>query len=424
MPAPQSAPAGVRRRSRLLVFLSVLGPGLIAAAAGNEAGGVLTYSQIGATHGFGMLWLLLASTASLIVAQEMCTRMGLVTGKGLADLIREEFGVRVAVFAMAVLCVANLFTTFSEFAGITAAVEMLVPVPGIRYGVVPLLALGLWLLVVRGSYRKVERLFLALCAVYLVYVVAAWRSVPDWGVVWHGVVSPGDAWRNPDYMPHAIALIGTTIAPWMQFYVQSSVRDKGLRPEHYAYERLDVLIGSLLSNLVSFCIVVACAATLFTAGGGGGIGTVREAAEALRPAVQGGAFVLFAIGLFNASAVGAVVVPLSTAYAVTEAIGSESGLGRKAREAPLFLALFTGFLVVALVVVLLTPEERLLRLVAWSQILNGVLLPVILVLMLRLVNRRRLMGRFVNTPAFNAVAWLTVALVAVLSLWSAVGVLR
>lgn len=424
MPAPQSPSAGARRRSRFLVFLSVLGPGLIAAAAGNEAGGVLTYSQIGASHGYGMLWLLLASTASLVVAQEMGTRMGLVTGKGLADLIREEFGVRVAVFAMAVLCVANLFTTFTEFAGITAAVEMLFPVSGVRYVAVPLLAAGLWLLVVRGSYRKVERLFLALCAVYLVYVVAAWRSVPDWNLVWRGALSPGPVWEERDYIPHAIALIGTTIAPWMQFYVQSSVRDKGLRPEHFVYERLDVLIGSLLSNLVSFCIVVACAATLFVAGGGGRIDTVREAADALRPAVQSGAYLLFAIGLFNASAVGAVVVPLSTAYAVTEAIGSESGLGRKAREAPLFLGTFTGFLVVALVVVLLTPESQLLRLVAWSQILNGVLLPVILILMLRLVNRRRLMGRFTNTPLFNAIAWLTVILVAVLSLWSVVGLLR
>jgi len=424
MSAPQSPPAGARRRSRLLIFLSVLGPGLIAAAAGNEAGGVLTYSQIGATHGYGMLWLLFLTTLSLIVVQEMGTRMGLVTGKGLADLVREEFGIRVAVFAMGVLFVANLFTTFSEFAGISAALEMLLPLPGVRYAGVPLLALGLWLLVVRGSYRRVERLFLILCLVYLVYVVAALRSVSDWGQIWHGVLQPGSAWRHQDYMPHAIALVGTTIAPWMQFYVQSSVRDKGLRPEHFAYERLDVLLGSLLSNGVSFCIVVACAATLFVSGGGGKIESVREAAEALRPAVQDGAGLLFAIGLFNASAVGAVVVPLSTAYAITEAIGSESGLGRKAREAPLFLGIFSSLLVLAVVVVLLTPEGQLIRLISWSQILNGVLLPVILVLMLRLVNRRRLMGPYVNSRFYNAVSWLTVILVAVLSLWSIVGLVR
>ncbi len=424
MPA-QSSPSGSgRKRSRLLVLLSVVGPGLIAASAGNEAGGVLTYSQIGASHGYGMLWLLLLTTAGLIVAQEMGTRMGLVTGKGLADLVREEFGVRTAVFAMVILFVANLFTTLTELAGITAAVEMLVPVPGMRFLLVPLLSIGLWFLAMRGSYRRVERVFLALCAVYLVYVAAAVLAIDDWSLVLAESFRPRIDRGSPDYLPHAIALIGTTIAPWMQFYVQSSVRDKGLKPEHFAYERLDVVVGSLVSNGISLCIVLACAATLHATGATGSIHTVREAAEALRPVVRDGAFLLFAIGLFNASAVGAVIVPLSTAYAVTEAIGSESGLGRKIREAPLFVSIFTALIAIATVVVLATPEHRLLRLISGAQILNGLLLPVILVIVLRLVNNRRLMGRHVNGPAMNIVAWGTVALVAVLSVWSGVDAVR
>jgi len=422
---PSPTPIGTgRKRSRLLVLLSVVGPGLIAAAAGNEAGGVLTYSQIGASHGYGMLWLLLLTTGGLIVAQEMGTRMGLVTGKGLADLIREEFGVRTAVFAMGILFVANLFTTLSELAGITAAVEMLVPVRGMRFLLVPLLSLGLWFLAMRGSYRRVERIFLALCAVYLVYVAAAAMAIHDWGNVFSEAVRPRIDTANADYLPHAIALIGTTIAPWMQFYVQSSVRDKGLKPEHFVYERLDVVVGSLLSNAISFCIVLACAASLHAAGQTGRIDTVREAAEALRPVVRDGAFLLFAIGLFNASAVGAVIVPLSTAYAVTEAIGSESGLGRKIREAPLFVGIFTALIGIATVVVLATPEHRLLRLIAGAQILNGLLLPIILVIVLRLVNNRRLMGRHVNGPGMNLVAWGTVALVAILSVWSGIEAMR
>lgn len=405
-----------RPRPQILVLLSVLGPGMIAAAAGNEAGGILTYSQIGAAHGYGMLWLLVLSTFSLIVAQEMGTRMGLVTGKGLADLIREEFGIRVAVFAMAILFVANAATTVSELAGITSAIEIFLPsLPrGYRYLLVPAVSLGLWFLVVRGSYRRVEKVFLAACAVYLTYIVAAILARPSWATALTEMVRPRIA--GEVYVRDAIALIGTTIAPWMQFYVQSSVRDKGLRVEHYRYERIDVFLGSTLSNLISFFIVVACAATLFTHGIRG-IETVQEAARALRPFAGAWAEMLFAVGLFNASAVGAVIVPLSTAYAVTEAIGSESGLGRRVREAPLFIGIFSALLLVATFVVML-PGINLLRVVLVAQVLNGLLLPIILVLMLRLAGNRRLMGDLVNTPLFNAIAWATVALVVVLSLLS------
>ena len=417
MPPEASAPRRARR-SRLLVFLSVLGPGLIAAAAGNEAGGVITYSSIGASYGYSMLWLLLLSTFSLIVAQEMGTRMGVVTGKGLADLIREEFGVRVAVFAMVILFIANLATTISEFAGITAAVELFLP-PGwrwVRYALIPGVALLLWLMVTRGSYRKVERIFLAMCSVFFAYVVAALLSHPNWSEVARQSVRP-QLPSTPGYVPKAIQLIGTTIAPWMQFYVQSSVRDKGTRTDNYAEARLDVFLGSALSNIISLFIIVACAATLFIPHGPTAINLPREAARALDPLGKWG-LILFGIGLFNASAVGAVVVPLSTAYAVTEAIGSESGLGRKVREAPLFIGIFTALLVIAVPVVLRTPERLLFDLIQKAQLINGILLPVILVLMLKLVNNRRIMGKYVNGPIFNLIAWLTVGLVVALSVAS------
>ena len=419
MPPEASAPRRARR-SRLLVFLSVLGPGLIAAAAGNEAGGVITYSSIGAQFGYSMLWLLLLSTFSLIVAQEMGTRMGVVTGKGLSDLIREEFGVRVAVFAMVILFIANLATTISEFAGITAAVELFLPpeLSWVRFVLVPGIALLLWLMVTRGSYRKVERVFLAMCSVFFAYVVAAILSRPDWSEVARQSVHP-QLPSSPGYVASAIQLIGTTIAPWMQFYVQSSVRDKGTRADNYAEARLDVFLGSTLSNIISLFIIVACAAALYynPLHGPTTIEVPSQAAVALSPLGKWG-LILFGIGLFNASAVGAVVVPLSTAYAVTEAIGSESGLGRKIREAPLFIGVFTALLVIAVPVVLRTDEKDLFALIKKAQLINGILLPVILVLMLKLINNRRIMGKYVNGPGFNLVAWLTVGLVVCLSVAS------
>lgn len=418
-----NSPTPIKRRSHLWMLLSAIGPGLIAAAAGNEAGGVLTYSQIGASHGNGMLWLLVLSTASLIVAQEMGTRMGLITGKGLADLIREQFGVRVAVFAMLVLLLANMFTTLSEFAGMAASLDLLIPIPGFRYVALPGLGILLWLLVLRGSYRRVEKVFLALCSVYLVYIAAALLAKPDWGQISRDVLRVQIPMGDNVYVGHAIALIGTTIAPWMQFYVQSSVRDKGLTKEHYVYEKWDVIIGSVASNAISFFIVVACAATLW-ASGNRNIETVRDAAEALRPVASSSSYILFAVGLFNASAVGAVIVPLSTAYAVTEAIGSESGLGRKIREAPLFIGVFTTLIVFAVVVTLLVPEQNLLRVITGAQILNGLLLPVILVLMLMLINRRSVMGDYVNSSIANMITVMTILAVAGLSVISVVFLLK
>ncbi len=409
-----------RRRiahSRILVLFAVLGPGIVAASAGNDAGGVATYSQAGAQYGYSLLWVLLLLTFSLAIAQEMGARMATVTGKGLADLVREEFGVKVTLFAMIALVIANVATTIAEFAGIAAVIEMFLP-RSTKYYLVPLLAVALWFLVARGTYKRVERIFLAMCLIYLTYVVSAFLAHPPWGTVVKNLVVP-DMPRQGlghGYLQMVIALVGTTIAPWMQFYVQSSVRDKGIKLKDYSLERIDVLSGAVLSNLISFFIVVTCAATLWAGGYVVSSGfDANVAARALEPVAGSAAKVLFAIGLFNAAMVGAVAVPLSTAYAVTEALGWESGLGRRIREAPLFIGVYTAVLILATAVVL-TPGIHLFKVILTAQIINGVLLPVILVLMLILVNKRRLMGSYVNGRIYNALAWATVVAVASLSI--------
>ena len=396
--------------SRIRAFLAVLGPGIIAASAGNDAGGVTTYSQAGAQYGFGLLWVLFFLTFSLAIAQEMGARMAAVTGKGLADLIREEFGVKTAVLAMVALVIANVATTVSEFAGIAAVLEMFFP-PEVRYIAVPFIAGAIWLLVARGSYKRVERVFLAMCLVYLTYVAAAFIANPDWGEVFQRTVVPSGIRFDSGYVVMLIALIGTTIAPWMQFYVQSSVRDKGITAEEYPMERVDVITGSVVSNAISFFIVVTCAVTLYPTI----LNSASDAARALEFAGSNTARILFAIGLLNAALVGAVVVPLSTAYAVTESLGWEGGLGRRIREAPLFIGVYTAVIVIAAAVILLSRVPPLSIILA-SQVINGVLLPVVLILMLRLINKRRLMGDYVNSPLYNALAWATVVIVTILSL--------
>jgi len=406
-----------RRRlahSRIVAFLHVLGPGIIAASAGNDAGGVTIYSQAGAHYHYSLLWVLFLLTFSLAIVQEMGARMAAVTGKGLADLIREELGVKTTVFAMAALLVANVATTVAEFAGITAVVEMFLP-EGTRYFLVPLVAVIVWFLVARGGdYRKVERVFLMMCAVYLTYVVAAFVVHPPWPTVLRQTVFPHVREVKPDfgYVQIVIALVGTTIAPWMQFYVQSSVRNKGITIRDYPLTRLDVVTGSVLSDSISFFIMVTCAATLFPHVR---VDSAADAAKALEPIAGTAAQYLFAIGLFNASMLGAVAVPLSTAYAVTESLGWESGLGRRIREAPLFIGIYTAVIVIAALIIL-APDAPLFGIILTSQVINGALLPVILILMLRLINKRRLMGHHTNGPVYNVIAWLTVVTVAILSL--------
>lgn len=397
---------------RLRASLAILGPGIIAASAGNDAGGVTTYSQAGATYGYSLLWVMLLLTFSLAIAQEMGARMAAVTGKGLADLIREEFGVRTALFAMVALVIANISTTVAEFAGVLAVFELFLP-SGARWVVVPLVAVGVWWLVARGSYKRVERVFLVMCLVYLAYVVAVFVVKPNWGSVLQGTFIPDMTHvRSPGYVQMVIALVGTTIAPWMQFYVQSSVRDKGIKLKDYALERVDVFAGSILSNFISFCIIVTCAATLWVSHVT--VDSASAAAQALRPVVGAFSTGLFALGLFNAAMVGAVAVPLSTAYAVTESLGWESGVGRRIREAPLFIGVYTAVIVVSALVIL-APRVPLIPVMLVAQVINGMLLPVILVLMLRLINMRRLMGDYVNGRIYNLIAGTTVAVVSCLS---------
>ncbi len=408
----------LRRRfasSRLFVFLSLLGPGIIAANADNDASGIYGYSLAGAQYRYAMLWVLVLSTISLGVAQEICARMGAVTGKGLADLIREEYGVKITLFAMLALLAANFATTVSEFAGILAAVELFAG-PKARFWALPLVAGVVWMLVARGSYKRLERILLGASLVYLLYIVSAFLAHPNWGQVARETLVPNLKAVSPfkDYVFMIINVVGTTITPWGQFYIQSSVRDKGIQASEYAHTRLDVLFGAFFTNFIAFFIIVCCGATLFAAG----IHQVDDAgqvARALTPLAGSLATVLFAIGLFNASCFGAIAVPLSTAYALTESLGSESALGRRTREAPLFIGTFTFLIVASALLVMLFPSH-LTTLILLPNIIGAALLPIILVLMLLLVNNKRLMGEFTNSRIYNAIAWTTTVVLIVLSL--------
>jgi NRAMP (natural resistance-associated macrophage protein)-like metal ion transporter len=405
-------------KSQLLILLSVVGPGIIAANADNDASGIYGYSLAGAQYGYSMLWVLVLVTISLGVCQEMCARMGAVTGKGLADLIREEYGVKVTLFAMVTLLIANYATTVSEFAGITAAIEMFASPATrgiVRWTIVPLVGLGVWLLVTRGSYRRVERVLLYASLIYLAYIASAFMAHPPWGAVLRQTFWPGKVHLDRDYVFMVINVVGTTITPWGQFYIQSSVRDKGIRAEEYGYTRADVLFGAFFTNFIAFFIIVCCGATLFVRGQVPNFEDAGQVAKALAPAAGFLAAKLFALGLFNASCFGAITVPLSTAYAVTESLGSESGLGRRGREAPLFVGVFTLLIVVSALTVLLG-GKNLTFLIILPNIVGAVLLPIILVLMLRLINDKRLMGPYVNSRIYNLIAWITTIVLIVLSL--------
>jgi Mn2+/Fe2+ NRAMP family transporter len=400
--------------SRLFLFLSILGPGIIAANADNDASGILGYSQAGAQYRYAMLWVLALSTIALGVAQEICARMGAITGKGLADLIREEYGVKVTLFAMATLLVANFATTVSEFAGILAAVELFAG-PRARFIALPLVGIMVWLLVSRGTYQRLEKILLGASLIYLFYIGSAYLSHPYWPTVIKETFIPNLKDVSPirDYVFMIINVVGTTITPWGQFYIQSSVRDKGVKPEKYHETRVDVLFGAFFTNFIAFFIIVACGATLYKAGIHN-LDDAGQAARALKPLAGQWAAVLFGVGLFNASCFGAITVPLSTAYAVTEALGSESGVGRRAREAPLFLGTFSFLIIASVIVVMLFPRH-LTSLIILPNIVGAVLLPIILVLMLKLVNEKRIMGDHVNSKAFNVIAWTTTVVLIALS---------
>ncbi|CAM2057256.1 Mn transporter [Desulfovibrionales bacterium] len=383
------------------LFFSLLGPGIITANVDNDAGGITTYSLAGAHYGYSLLWILLPITVALVVVQEMCARMGAVTGKGLSGLIRESFGVKITFYVMIALYLTNFSNTISEFAGIAASMEIF----GISKLVsVPASALIVWLLIVKGSYRTVEKIFLVACLVYIAYPIAAIMSCSEWLVVARETFIPHFV-PEAGYISMMIGIIGTTIAPWMQFYQQASVVEKGIVKEHYNFTKLDVYIGCLFAMIVAFFIVVACAATIHKQGLY--VKTTANAALALAPIGGRHAATLFAFGLFNASLFAACVLPLSTSYSICEAIGWELGINKDFTRAPQFFWLFTVTIVISGVIILL-PHALLIDIMYYSQVLNGAILPIILISIQRLVNDRRLMGDFINGPMYNTVAWIVV----------------
>jgi NRAMP (natural resistance-associated macrophage protein)-like metal ion transporter len=399
----------VSRRTGPLAYLAILGPGMIAANAGNDAGGIATFASVGADYGYRLLWVLIPITISLGIVQEMCARMGAVTGKGLADLIRERFGVRWTALVMLALLIANGGVTVSEFVGIAAATEIF-GVP--RYLSVPLAAASIWWLVVKGSYKRVERVFLLMSLVFFGYIVSAFLSHPAWGDVGRALIRPGFSFE-PAYLFTFVAIVGTTISPYMQVFVQSSVVEKGVTVEDYPLTRVDVWTGTVFAVLVVFFIVVSTAAVLHLHGQH--IETAADAAIALEPLAGTYAKLLFAVGLFGASMLAAGVLPLATAYSISEALGFEKGVNRSFREAPIFIGIFS-FLVVVGALVAIIPGLPLIRVLLVTQVINGLLLPVILIAILRLVNDRDLMKEHVNGPIYNLAAWLTAIIVSGLSL--------
>jgi NRAMP (natural resistance-associated macrophage protein)-like metal ion transporter len=397
----------------------VLGPGFITANVDNDSGGILTYSQAGAQFGYTLLWTMIPITISLIVVQEMCARMGVVTGKGLSDLIREEFGLRLTVVLMVLLVVVNYTNVVAEFIGIAGSLHLFHVTKFIS---VPICGLLVWLLVVRGNYKSTEKIFLVASVVYIAYIFAGVLSQPSWHEALLATVQlpPRTVWRQNQYIYMAISVVGTTIAPWMQFYLQSSIVEKGVRVKDYAASRLDVIIGSFFTDLVAWFIIVACAATLYVHGMGA-INFASDAAEAMRPLAGDYAFILFAFGLFNASLFAASILPLSTAYTVCEGLGVESGVDKTFKEAPFFYWLYSLLIAGGAVTVLVLPDAQLVNFAILSQALNGILLPVVIILMLLLINRRDLMGEHRNSRLWNVIAWGTSAIViglTMMMLWS------
>jgi Mn2+/Fe2+ NRAMP family transporter len=395
-----------RFRGRTLLFLAVVGPGIITANVDNDAGGILTYSQAGAQYGFLLLWTMIPVTLALIVVQEMCARMGAVTGKGLSDLIREEFGLRITFLMMLGILITNFGNVVTEFIGIATSLELF----GLsRYITVPVCAVIVWLIVVKGQYKSVEKVFLVASFFYITYIFAGALAHPAWKVAAAATFKPPEwaKFREQAYLYMVIGVIGTTIAPWMQFYLQSSIVEKGVTRRGLQASRWDVIVGCIFTDVVAWFIIVACAATLYLHGFRD-IKYAADAAQALKPLAGQYAYILFAVGLFNASLFAASILPLSTAYTVCEGLGFESGVDKKFGEAPFFYWLYT-LLIVAGGAVLLIPGLPLVKIAVLSQVVNGVVLPFVLIFMLLLINKKELMGEYVNTRLFNAVAWLTTA---------------
>lgn len=388
-----------RRFRRLLLFLAVAGPGIITANVDNDAGGITTYSVSGAHFGYELLWAFVPIIVALTVVQEMCSRMGVVTGKGLSDLIREQFGAKTTFYFMIALVITNIGNSASNFAGIAASMEIF----GVsKYLSVPACAVFVWSLVVKGTYRSVEKIFLVACLFYISYVISGILARPDWSEVSRGFI-PSFNFQN-SYLTMLIGLIGTTIAPWMQFYQQASIVEKGIKVEHYRYAQLDVIFGSIVVHLIAFFIVVCCAATLFQ--NKIVIETAKDAALGLQPLAGNYCSWLFAFGLLNASLFASSILPLSTAYTVCEGMGWEVGVDKKRYEAPQFYGLYEMIIVIGMGITLI-PKMPLIPIMLISQVVNGILLPFVLICMLRLINNQKLMGAYTNSKLYNAIAWTT-----------------
>jgi Mn2+/Fe2+ NRAMP family transporter len=395
-----------RLRYHIAVFFAVIGPGFITSVVDNDAGGIFTYSAAGARFGYLPLWTLLPITLVLIITQEMCSRMGAVTGKGLSDLIREEFGLRITFILMALLVLVNLANVMANFAGIASSLGLF---HVSTYISVPLAAAAVWFLVVKGNYRSVEKVFLFSCVLYVTYVISGILVKQDWKEAAIYSVKPV-LLLEPAYIQMLIGMVGTTIAPWMQFYLQAAVVEKGVRAKDYAESRVEVIVGCVMTSVIAFFIIVACAGAIYPRV----IDSAAEAALALRP-FGDYAWLLFSAGLFNASVFAACILPLSTAYSVCEGLGFESGVNRRFREAPVFYWLYTLLIAVGAGVVMI-PGFPLVRMILLSQVINGILLPVVLIFMVLLINKSELMGEWTNSRAFNAVSWATVAIMIGLSL--------
>ena len=398
-----------RYRTRFALLLAVIGPGIVTANVDNDAGGIATYSVAGAHFGYSTLWMFIPMILALIIIQEMCSRMGVVTGKGLADLIREKFGVKITFWAMAAFLLSNFTNTISEFSGIAASCEIF----GIsRYISLPIAAVIIWWIVVKGTYKSVEKIFLFACVFYVAYVATGFLVHPSWKIVAKETISPQFVF-NKAYILMLMGIIGTTIAPWMQFYQQSSVVEKGINIKDYKYARLDVIIGGIVVSVVAMFIVISCAATLFK--NGVRIETAKDAALALKPLAGKYCSALFAFGLLNASVFSAMILPLATAYSVCEGLGWETGVDKRLKEAPQFYFLFTMLIVLGAGVIMF-PQINLIAVMLLSQAANAVFLPFVLIFMLLLINDKRLMGQYRNSKFFNIIAWSTVVIVIALTL--------
>jgi NRAMP (natural resistance-associated macrophage protein)-like metal ion transporter len=403
------------KRSSLLrnltIFFALVGPGIITGSVDNDAGGITTYSVAGATYGYKLLWTLIPAFFVLFIVQEMNARMGVVTGKGLADLIRENAGVKLTFFIFTAMLFVDLGNTMTEFAGVAGSMQIF----GVsKYISVPLTVAAVWILVVKGTYKLAERIFLIFSFALLSYIVSALLGKPDWEEVGKAIIHPG-AELNYNYISMVIAIIGTTIAPWMQFYMQSSVIEKGLKVENYKYTYIDVIIGCVATVGVAFFIMVACASTLYVDGQGTTITAAEDAAAALEPLAGALASHVFAFGLFIASVFAATILPITAAFYICEAFGFEAGIDKKLKEAPQFYTLYTAILIIGAGIILI-PGAPLISITLWSQRINGIMLPIVLISMIKIINKEEVMGKYVNKPINNIISWFTIIILIVLSL--------